>query len=61
MTKPLDRLKRDAPDGPPYLALILDEPTVRALALGVVNARAEVAARTLVDALEAGTLKEKGA
>ena len=60
-SRALDRLRRDAPDGPPFLVLLLDVPTVRCLAAGVVNARAEVAARRLVDQLDAGTLKEKHA
>ena len=40
-----ERLKEHAPDAPPFLGLMLDEPTVRCLAAGQVNARAEVAAR----------------
>lgn len=60
MTKPaktpaIDRLKSDAPDGPPFLVLILDEPTVRRLAEGVVNARAEVAARQSIASLDVGS------
>lgn len=47
----LTRLQKDAPEGPPFLGLLLDEATVRCLALGVVNSRAEVAARRALDAL----------
>ncbi len=41
----LERLKQTAPDGPPFLGLMLDLPTIHCLALGQCNARAEVAAR----------------
>ena len=54
----LDRLKTHAVEGPPFLGLMLDEPTVRCLALGVVNARAQVAAAALVKALDAHTLRK---
>lgn len=48
----LDRLRETAPDGPPFLGLLLDEATVRCLAAGVVNARAEVAAQQAVTRFE---------
>lgn len=50
-SRALARLRRDAPAGPPFLCLLLDVPTVECLRLGVVNARAEVAARRALDAL----------
>jgi hypothetical protein len=58
VTTALERLKRDAPDGPPFIGLLLDEQTVRRLAAGAVNSRAEVAARR---ALESFDVKEKRA
>lgn len=48
----LERLKADAPDGPPFVGLLLDEATVRCLAEGVVNSRAEVAARKALASLD---------
>lgn len=48
----LERLKAHAPDGPPFLGLLLDEATVRCLAEGVVNSRAEVAAKKAIAALD---------
>lgn len=48
----LARLKKDAPHGPPFLGLMLDEATVRCLAEGVVNSRAEVAARKALASLD---------
>jgi hypothetical protein len=60
-TTALERLKEFAPDGPPFLGLMLDLPTVQALALGVVNSRAEVCARQALAAYEHHTLKAKGA
>lgn len=48
----IERLQSDAPDGPPFLGLMLDEATVRCLAEGVVNSRAEVAARKALAALD---------
>lgn len=48
----LERLKVDAPDGPPFLGLMLDEATVRCLAAGVVNSRAEVAAKRALAVLD---------
>ena len=36
---------------PPFCYLLLDEESVKCLALGAVNARVEVSARRLVDAL----------
>ncbi len=40
----LDRLKARCPLGPPYCVLVLDQETVEALTLGVVNSRAMVEA-----------------
>lgn len=52
LTKPrtaLARLQEAAPDGPPYLGLMLDRPTVECLAAGQVNSRAEVAAKRALE------------
>lgn len=51
----IDRLRVSAPDGPPFLGLILDEATVRCLAGGAVNARAEVEARRVLKVFESLT------
>lgn len=48
----LERLKAHAQDGPPFLGLMLDEATVRCLAAGVVNSRAEVAAKKALATLD---------
>ncbi len=44
----IERLKRDAPEGPPFLGILVDEATMRCLAAGVVNSRAEVAAKRVI-------------
>lgn len=51
----LERLQADAPEGPPFLGLLLDVPTMQALSLGVVNSRAEVAAKKALAAYEGTT------
>lgn len=48
----LERLKRHAPDGPPFLGLMLDVPTVKCLREGAVNARAQVAAAEALEGIE---------
>lgn len=48
----VERLRETAPDGPPFLGLMLDLPTVQCLALGQVNARAEVAAKQALASYE---------
>lgn len=50
---------RYAEDGPPFIGLIFDEPTVRCLDAGVVNARAQVAAHEALAADDAPTMKAK--
>ncbi len=55
----LNRLRQDAPEGPPFIGLMLDEATVRCLALGVVNARAEVAAQRAIVNIEALKTNER--
>ena len=52
----IERLKVDAPDGPPLLGILLDEPTMRCLALGQCNSRAEVAARKVIADFDKHTL-----
>lgn len=54
----LDRLRESAPDGPPFLGILLDEPSMRALAHGVVNSRAEVAARKVIADFDAASVRE---
>jgi hypothetical protein len=48
----LDRLKARCPHGPPFCILILDEETVEALTLGVVNSRASVEAHKALAAVQ---------
>lgn len=40
----MDRLKARCPLGPPYLVLVLDQESVEALTLGVINSRVSVEA-----------------
>lgn len=56
-TTALERLREKVPDGPPFLGILLDEASMRCLAAGVVNARAEVAANKVLADFEAYTLQ----
>lgn len=51
-SRAIDRLRETAPDGPAFLGVLLDEQSMRCLAAGVVNSRAEVAARKVLAVFE---------
>ena len=51
-------LKARCPDGPPYCFLVVSEASLRCLVEGVVNARVEVEAHRVLQALEAASLPQ---